>query len=95
MSRPFRQRPDVRYRQIDGEAVVLRQDAGETLVLNEEGSLILDQLAKGRPPEAAAAALVETFEVEPAQALADVLRFAAELAAAGVLEKLEEETPCP
>jgi hypothetical protein len=98
MSRPFRQRPDVRYRQIDGEAVVLRQDAGETLVLNEEGSLILDLLAKGNPPEEVAAELAAAFEVEPEQALADVLRFAAELEDAGILEAAcgaQGERPCP
>lgn len=82
----LRQRSDVRYRTIDGEAVVLRQDAGETLVLNEAGAVILDRLAQGRLPDEVAAELVATFEVEPATALADVVAFAAELEAAGVLE---------
>ena len=82
----LRQRSDVRYRTIDGEAVVLRQDAGETLVLNEAGAVILDRLAQGRLPAEVAAELVATFEVEPARALADVMAFAAELEAAGVLE---------
>lgn len=82
----LRQRSDVRYRQIDGEAVVLRQDAGETLVLNEAGSLILDSLAKGRPASEIAAALAAEFEVDEKEALSDVLFFAAELEAAGILE---------
>lgn len=91
MTSRLRKRSDVRYRQIDGEAVVLRQDAGETLVLNEAGALILDLLAKGRPVEEIAAALAAEFEVEEKQALSDVLVFAAELEAAGVLE---EDPPC-
>lgn len=93
----LRKRSDVRYRQIDGEAVVLRQDAGETLVLNEAGSLILDSLARGRPVEEIADALAAEFEVDAQQAFSDVLVFAAELEAAGILEKtvsLEEERPC-
>lgn len=95
MSR-LRQRADVRYRQIDGEAVVLRQDAGETLVLNEAGSLILDCLAKGRSAAETANALAEAFEVSENEALSDVEAFAAELEAAGILEKSSEgAAPCP
>ncbi len=94
--RRLRQRPDVRYRQIEGEAVVLRQDAGETLVLNEAGALILDRLAHGASAGETAAALVQAFEVEEEKALADVLAFAAELEAAGVLEAapVAAEEPC-
>jgi len=88
-------RSDVRYRQIDGEAVVLRQDAGETLVLNEAGAFILDGLAKGLDAQAVADSLSATFEVAPHQALEDVFAFAAELEEAGVLEPLAEDTPCP
>jgi hypothetical protein len=96
MSR-LRQRSDVRYRQIDGEAVVLRQDAGETLVINEAGSLILDFLAKGRSAAETANALAEAFEVSAEEALADVEAFAAELEAAGILEQRPEEgaAACP
>lgn len=94
----LRQRSDVRYRRIDGEAVVLRQDAGETLVLNEAGALILDLLAKGASAEETAATLAATFEVDAAAALADVASFAAELQAAGVLEPASvppaTEAPC-
>lgn len=96
MSR-LRQRSDVRYRQIDGEAVVLRQDAGETLVLNEAGSLILDCLAKGRTAAEAAGALAAAFEVSEEEALADVEAFAAELESAGILEQSPDEgaAACP
>lgn len=82
----LRPRADVRYRQIDGEAVVLRQDAGETLVLNEAGALILDRLAQGQEPAAVVAELVARFEVNAATAAADVQAFAAELESAGILE---------
>ena len=42
----LRRRPDVRYRRIEGEAVVLRQSTSEVLVLNEVGASVLD-LADG------------------------------------------------
>ena len=42
----LQRRSDVRYRRIEGEAVVLRQAAAEVLVLNEVGAAVLD-LADG------------------------------------------------
>ncbi|HEX3552456.1 MAG TPA: PqqD family protein [Thermoanaerobaculia bacterium] len=82
----LRRRPDVRYRRIEGEAVALRQSAAEVLVLNGVGADVLD-LADGRRPvgewiDALAreyGAIRETVE-------RDVLEFAVEAAAAGLLE---------
>jgi len=84
----LRRRSDVRYRRIEGEAVVLRQSTAEVLVLNEVGASVLD-LADG---ERSVGDWIETLAGEYAadrETLArDVLAFAAELAEAGVLEPM-------
>ena len=83
---PFRRRSDVRFRIIDGEAVVLRQEAGETLVINEVGARILQLLDRGEDLEEVAEKLVQEFEVEPERVLEDVHDFAQQLVTAGVVE---------
>jgi hypothetical protein len=84
----FRPRRDVRFRIIDGEAVVLRQEAGETLVLNEVGARVLSLIAEGHDLERASAALVAEFAVTPEVARADLEAFVTELSLAGVIEEL-------
>lgn len=77
---------DVRFRRVESEAVVLRQNAAEVMVLNEVGARILD-LADGVTPIAGwVEALFDEFEVERGILEEDVLGFASELAEAGVLE---------
>ncbi len=87
LSTVLRRRSDIRYRLIEGEAVVLRQSAAEVLVLNSVGASVLD-LADG---ERSVAGWIETlaaeYEVEPVVLEQDVLEFAAELCAAGLLEE--------
>lgn len=84
----LRRRGDVRYRVLDGEAVVLRQQAGEVLVLNEVASRVLD-LADGETPIAGwVEALVAEYEVEREVLERDLLACAGELAAAEVLERV-------
>jgi hypothetical protein len=77
---------DVRFRRVEAEAVVLRQNVSEVMVLNEVGARILD-LADGVMPIAGwVDALFEEFEVEREILEEDVLGFASELTDAGVLE---------
>lgn len=87
LSTVLRRRSDVRYRRIEGEAVVLRQSAAEVLVLNGVGASVLD-LADG---ERSVANWIETlaaeYDADPAVLEGDVLEFAAELCAAGLLEE--------
>lgn len=93
----FRPRPEVRFRIIAGEAVVLRQDVGETLVLNEVGARVLQLLAAGTAASDLPERIVQEFAVSPDIALADTAAFVAELVRAGVLEAVapsEETTPC-
>ncbi|MEM6795273.1 MAG: HPr-rel-A system PqqD family peptide chaperone [Acidobacteriota bacterium] len=86
---PFRRRRDVRFRIIDREAVVLRQEAGETLVLNEVGARILQMVDGGLTLETIIETLTSEFDVDPTQADEDTRSFLEELATAGVIETLE------
>jgi Coenzyme PQQ synthesis protein D (PqqD) len=85
----LRRCPDVRFRIVDGEAVVLRQRAAEVMVLNEVAARILDLADGKRPVGSWIEALLEEYEVERDTLVADVLDFAADLLAQGVLEEEE------
>jgi len=82
----LRPRRDVRYRIIDGEAVVLCQEAGEAMVLNEVGARILQLLDGTRSLAAVVAALGEEFEATEDELIADCREFVETLSAIGVLE---------
>ena len=86
LSTVLRRPSDVRYRRIEGEAVVLRQSAAEVLVLNGVGADLLD-LADGRRPVGEwIEALVREYAADRETVARDVLEFAGEAAAAGLLE---------
>jgi hypothetical protein len=91
LSTVLRRRSDVRYRRIEGEAVVLRQSAAEVLVLNEVGASVLD-LADGEHSVGEwIEALRGEYEADPEELARDVLAFAGELREAGMLEEVSEE----
>jgi hypothetical protein len=82
----LRRRADVRFRIVEGEAVVVLQEAAEVLVLNETASRLL-ALADGAAPLAViAAALAAEYDVTPEVLAEDLVAGARELAAAGLLE---------
>lgn len=77
---------DVRYRMIEGEALVLRQEAAEVLGLNPVGSRVLE-LIDGRSTVAELIGrLADEYEVDRAELERDVLDFLVELLREGVLE---------
>jgi hypothetical protein len=82
----LRRRSDVRYRRIEGEAVVLRQSAAEVLVLNEVGASVLELADGERSVGDWIDTLAAEYEGDTAALARDVLAFAAELAEAGLLE---------
>ena len=87
----LRRRADVRYRRIEGEAVVLRQSAAEVLVLNGVGASVLD-LADGLSPVSEwIDTLALQFGADRETVARDVLEFAGEAAEAGLLETLPEQ----
>jgi hypothetical protein len=91
----LRRRADVRFRVIDEEGVVVRQAAGEVLVLNETATRIL-ALADGIAPVAAwIDALLGELEVGRQELERDVLAFAAELVEQGLLEPAAAQTGAP
>ena len=83
----FRLCADVRYRQIADEGIVLRQQAGEVLVLNEVGARVVALLDEGLAPPGIVARLAAEFDAEPGDLAADIAGFVAELHAAGVIEE--------
>jgi hypothetical protein len=81
---------DVRFRRIDGEAVVIRQRAGEVLVMNEVAARLLD-LADGSTTVGGwIDVLAREYDVDRAALERDVLAFAAALADEGMLERVPE-----
>jgi hypothetical protein len=83
----FRARPDVRFRVVDGKGVLIRQEAGEVVVLNPVGARVLDLLQSGAVLQRVLERLAEEFEVGAAELERDVLQFVRELVDAGVLEE--------
>ncbi len=88
VSTVLRRRPDVRYRRIEGEAVVLRQSAAEVLVLNGVGASVLDLADGERPVGAWIDALALEFGADRETVARDILEFAAEAEEAGLLERM-------
>ncbi|HEY8021919.1 MAG TPA: PqqD family protein [Thermoanaerobaculia bacterium] len=82
----LKRRSDVRFRIVDGEAVVVLQESAEVMVLNATAARLLELADGERPLAAIAAALAAEFEVEPEVLREDLLAGARELAAAGLLE---------
>lgn len=82
----YRRKRDVRFRIIDREAVVLRQDAGETLVLNEVGARMLQLIDDGAALNDVARSIAAEYDIEAAEAEHDTRQFAGQLVAAGILE---------
>lgn len=85
--------PDIRFRIVDREAVVVRQRSAEVLVMNEVAARLL-ALADGvHPVSHWLDVLVNEFEVDRATLEVDVMGFAAELTAEGLLEVVEALEP--
>lgn len=90
LSSVLRLRSDVRYRMIEGEALVLRQEAAEVLGLNPVGSRVLE-LIDGRRSVADLLRILEgEYEVERAELESDVLGFLGELLQDTALEEVAQ-----
>lgn len=91
LSTVLRRRSDVRYRRIEGEAVVLRQSAAEVLVLNEVGASVLDLADGERSVRQWIEELTHEYDADADTLTRDVLTFADELHDAGMLEEVTGE----
>lgn len=74
---------DVVVTDLDDDLVLLDPKSGEMFALNESGRCVWHALDQGL--DAAAAALVDAFDVPPERAHADVRALVAELVAAGLV----------
>lgn len=86
LSSRMRRTAEVRFRVVDGEAVVVHQGNAEVLVLNATASRLLELADGATPLSALAAALAAEFDVPPDVLAGDLVAGARELAAAGLLE---------
>jgi len=72
-------------RVIDGEAVIVNAHGGEILVLNEVGAEVWQMLDGEHDVDAIVAHVVQSFDVDEAQARADVVEFLESLRRHGAL----------
>ncbi len=84
----FEVSPDVRYRVVEGEAVVLRQGPGEVLILNEVGARVLQLMDQGLSIGAAASRLLEEYDVAEEVVRDDLERFVDEAVTSGLLRRV-------
>jgi hypothetical protein len=84
----YRLRKPVRYRIVGSEAVVVRQDTAEVMVLNEVGTRVLVLVTDGSSPAEIAARLSQEYEVSADEVAGDVDEYFSELLDAGVIERV-------
>lgn len=87
----YRTWSDVRFRVVFDEAVVLKQDQAEVLVLNEVGGRVLAGLKRGLRPSQIVTELGSEFEASEDQLRLDVERFVTELVDAKVIAPANED----
>jgi hypothetical protein len=88
MSGSFRIAPDVRYRVIDDEAVVVRQREGDVLVFNQVAARVLQLVGEGLSPQQIGDCAVDEFDAPEAMIREDVETFLEELEILNVVERL-------
>lgn len=81
-------RSDVRFRIVDGEAVVILQEDARVLSLNATGTGILAAMDGKRSVGDILAQMTEDYDVSPEALQADALRYVDELLSAHVIEPI-------
>jgi hypothetical protein len=81
----FAPAPDVRYRRVGDEGVVLRQRDAEIMVLNETGVRVLSLLDGRRPLAEVVEIMAAEYDAEPGCIEADVMRYVGEMTDAGAI----------
>ena len=89
--RLYRLCTDVRYRIVGGQAVIIVQEAGEAVVLNEVGTRVLELIDTGRSFAEIADDLCSRFDVDRKQAERDLGDYLKDLVDAGVVETTSPE----
>ena len=88
MPSAFRIAPDVRYRVIDDEAVVVRQREGDVLVFNQVAARVIQLVGEGLSPQQIGDCAVDEFDAPEAMIREDVGTFLDELESLNVVERL-------
>jgi hypothetical protein len=83
----FRPRPDVRFRVVGDEAVIVRQEDAEVIAVNDVGASILALLDSRRSVGDVLDALLEQYDIDRDSLSSDLSRFLGELREAGVVEE--------
>jgi len=78
-----RRNPDVSWRVIEGQAVLVHNREGEIEVLNEVGTYLWEHAEEGF--ETVVGNIVSTYKVPPEEARRDALEFFESLVASGAL----------
>ena len=78
---------DVAYRLVDREAIVDGEVGNEVMVLDEVAARFVDLVTRGESATAAAATLLDEYELDPSAIEADLLRLLDELLERGILER--------
>jgi hypothetical protein len=84
--------PDVVFRELDGEAVLLRLDAGIYYGLDPVGTKIWELIAELRSLRLVFEAMQRDYDVEAATLETDLLRLVTELCANGLSVPLDPRT---
>ena len=84
----FIRNPDVSWRTIEGQAVLVFNREGEIQVLNEVGSYVWEHV--GEPVEIMARGIASEYDVSEEEALKDVEAFLEELKGSGAILPAEE-----
>ncbi len=77
--------PQVIWRQLDENAVVVSPKVGKVRVLNGSGTLVWQMLAQNKSLPDIRECLVQTYDVTPDQAEVDLQRFVMDLTQRGLL----------
>jgi len=79
MQEHFQQNPDIAWRTLDGEAVLVKPEEGMMLILNEVGTVLWESCEQSRSLEELTHKLQERFEVNRDVASKDTQEFIAML----------------
>lgn len=83
--------PDVSWRTIEGQSVLIFNKEGEVQVLNDVGTYVWEHLEE--TPETLATSISEQYDVTPEEALKDVREFIDKMKTAGALCETEDDAP--
>ena len=88
MPSSFRIAPNVRYRIIDDEAVVVRQSEGDVLVFNQVAARVIELVGEGLSPLQIEERAVDEYDAPEATIREDVGNFLEELENLHVVERI-------